>query len=128
MYSSVAGIWFIPTTDGASVLIKAPISSLKALSVGCPLEVGIGVLENKVCVAGVIHDAPDTPLIVSRPQAHAEEHEALMEVLSRGDVNFFCLTRWITASAGRQQLLPRRRLNKLPHTFSLLPGSTTAAF
>lgn len=89
MYSSVAGIWFIPTTDGASVLIKAPISSLKALSVGCPLEVGIGVLENKVCVAGVIHDAPDTPLIVSRPQAHAEEHEALMEVLSRGDVNFF---------------------------------------
>lgn len=89
MYSSEAGIWFIPTTDGASVLIKAPISSLKALSVGCSFEIGIGVLENKVCVAGIIHDAPDTPLIVSRPQAHAEEHQALIEVLSRGNVNFF---------------------------------------
>lgn len=89
MYSSEAGVWFIPTTDGASVLIKAPVSSLKALSVSCSLEIGIGVFDEQVCVAGIIHDAPDKPLIVSRPQAHEEEHRALLEVLSRGEVNFF---------------------------------------
>lgn len=89
MHSSEGGIWFIPTTDGASVLIKAPISTIKAMSVSCSFEIGIGVVENKVCVAGIVYDAPDKPLIISRPQAHDEEHKALMRVLSLGEVYFF---------------------------------------
>lgn len=85
MRSEVASIWYVPANDGeeTALLIKAPTPTLKALIVGCPMQLLFGKMGNYLCVGVRIEDMPDTPALISGPQIEFEEHEALVQSMKK---------------------------------------------
>ena len=81
MRTEVASIWYVPANDGeeTAFLIKAPTPTLKALIVGCPIQLLFGKKDNYLCVGARIEDMPDTPLLLSGAQIVSEEHTALFQ-------------------------------------------------
>lgn len=95
MASEEASIWFVPTLGigDTAILVKAPTNQLKAIITGCKVEFVFG--KNKVndknylCTGFKIHDTPMAGMISCGAQKHAEEHQALKKILSKGSVPVF---------------------------------------
>lgn len=85
MRSEVASIWYVPANDGeeTALLIKAPTPTLKALIVGCSMQLLFGKMDNYLCVGARIEDMPDTPALISGPQIESEEHKALLQSINQ---------------------------------------------
>lgn len=83
MKSEIASLWFVPTIGGDEIalVVKAPTSAIKALILGCPMELIFGKEKNYLCTAIKIFDIPDAPIFISRVQKELEEHKALIKCL-----------------------------------------------
>lgn len=91
MNLEVASVWYVPANGGeeTAFLIKAPTPSLKALIMGCPIQLLFGKKDNYLCVGVRIKDMPDTPLIVSGAQIVSEEHNALFQAMAQKSFPIF---------------------------------------
>ena len=85
MRAETASIWFVPANDGTepSLLVKVPTPTLKALIVGCPMQLLFGKKDNYLCVGARIEDMPDTPVLLSGAQIVDEEHESLIRAMKQ---------------------------------------------
>ncbi|MBS7175013.1 MAG: hypothetical protein KH056_02385 [Clostridiales bacterium] len=85
MRSEVVSIWYVPANDGeeTALLIKAPTPTLKALIIGCPIQLLFGKMNNYLCIGIRIKDMPNTPALISGPQIDLEEHKALMQSIKQ---------------------------------------------
>lgn len=91
MRSEDTSFWFLPANDGADLafLVKAPSSTIKALISGCPLRLLFG-RNGPYLNAGVhIYDTPDAPIMIAGSQHEAEEHQALLRILSERRLPIF---------------------------------------
>lgn len=85
MRAEVASIWYVPANDGkeTAFIIKAPTPTLKALIVGCPIQLLFGKKGDYLCTGVRIEDMPDTPLFLSGAQIVLEEHRALFQSIKQ---------------------------------------------
>lgn len=85
MRAEAASVWYVPANDGeeTAFLIKAPTPTLKALIMGCPIQLLFGKKENFLCIGARIQDMPDTPLFLSGAQIVSEEHQALFKAMKQ---------------------------------------------
>ncbi|MEF3065291.1 hypothetical protein [Pandoraea apista] len=83
MRSEEASLWFVPANGGEelALLIKAPSASIKALVAGCALRLAFGMHGGNLSLTARIFDIPDSPLMISKAQRVAEEHQALYRAL-----------------------------------------------
>lgn len=91
MRAETASIWYVPANAGeeTAFLIKAPTPTLKALIMGCPIQLLFGKKDNFLCTGARIQDMPDTPLFLSGAQIVSEEHEALFQSVKRKSFPIF---------------------------------------
>lgn len=85
MRSEVASLWYVPANDDkeTALLIKVPTPTLKALIVGCPIQLLFGKNDTYLCTGLRIEDMPDTPLLLSGAQIVFEEHRALSQSMKQ---------------------------------------------
>lgn len=85
MCSEVASIWYVPANDWeeTALLIKAPTPTLKALIVGCPMQLLFGRMDDYLCIGVRIEDIPNAPALLSGPQIVLEEHKALVQSIKQ---------------------------------------------
>lgn len=91
MSAEAASIWYVPANDGeeTAFLIKAPTPTLKALIMGCQLQLLFGKKDNFLCTGARIQDMPDTPLLLSGAQIVSEEHGALFQSMKQKSFPIF---------------------------------------
>lgn len=91
MSAEAASIWYVRANDGeeTAFLIKAPTPTLKALIMGCPIQLIFGKKDNFLCTGARIQDMPDTPLFLSGAQIVSEEHEALFQSMKQKSFPIF---------------------------------------
>lgn len=85
MRSEVASLWYVPANDykETALLIKVPTPTLKALIVGCSIQLLFGKNDTYLCKGLRIEDMPDTPLLLSGAQIVFEEHMALIQSMKQ---------------------------------------------
>lgn len=85
MRAETGSMWYVPSNgdEEAAFLIKATTPTLKALIVGCPIQLLFGKKDNYLCIGVRIEDMPDTPLLISGAQVVLEEHNALFQVMKQ---------------------------------------------
>lgn len=82
--SEIASLWYVPViSDEVALIVKAPTSTIKALTLGCPIELLFGKIDNYLCNSIKIFDIPDAPVIISGLQKELEEHQSLIKCLKR---------------------------------------------
>lgn len=83
MCVEAASIWFVPANDGTevSLLIKVPTPTLKALTIGCPMQLLFGKKDAYLCIGARIEDMPDTPILLTSAQVVDEEHASLIRAI-----------------------------------------------
>lgn len=91
MRAEAASIWYVPANDGeeTAFLIKAPTPTLKALIIGCPIQLLFGKKDNYLCIGVRIGDMPDTPLLLFGAQIVSEEHTALFQSMMQKSFPIF---------------------------------------
>lgn len=91
MRAESASIWYVPANNGeeTAFIMKAPTPTLKALIVGCPIQLLFGKKDSYLCTGAKIEDMPDTPIILSGAQIVAEEHEALIQSMKQRQFRMF---------------------------------------
>lgn len=91
MRAEAAAIWYVPANDGdeTAFIIKAPTPALKALIMGCPIQLLFGKKGDYLCTGVRIDDMPDTPLFLSGAQIVSEEHKALFQVIKQKNSPIF---------------------------------------
>ena len=91
MRSEVASLWYVPTNrEGENALIiKAPTPTIKALIVGCPMQLIFGKKDSYLCIGARISDMPDTPILISRAQTELQEHHSLINLMKNKNFNIF---------------------------------------
>ena len=91
MRAEDAAIRYVPANDGeeTAFIIKAPTPALKALIMGCPIQLLFGKKGDYLCTGVRIEDMPDTPLFLSGAQIVSEEHKALFQVIKQKNSPIF---------------------------------------
>lgn len=91
MRSEVASLWYVPTNHGGenALIIKAPTPTIKALIVGCPMQLIFGKKDSYLCIGARINDMPDTPVLISRAQTELQEHHSLINLMKNKNFNVF---------------------------------------
>ncbi len=84
MRSEIASLWYVPANNKeTALLIKVPTPTLKALIIGCPIELVYGKKDIYLCTGVRIEDIPGTPLLISGAQIVSEEHSALIQSMKQ---------------------------------------------
>lgn len=83
MKSEIASLWYVPAIGNGELafIVKAPTTTIKALTLGCPINLIFGKEKNYLCTGIKIFDIPDAPIIISGLQKELEEHDALINCL-----------------------------------------------
>ena len=91
MRAEAASIWYVPANNvqETAFLVKAPTPTLKALIMGCQIQLLFGKKDNYLCTGVRIQDMPDTPLFLSGAQIVFEEHEALFHSMKQKSFPIF---------------------------------------
>lgn len=85
MRIEAASLWYVPANEGeeTALIIKAPTPTIKALIMGCPIQLFFGKKDSYLCIGTKIEDMPDTPVLISKTQIDSEEHKALVKSISQ---------------------------------------------
>lgn len=95
MVSEPASHWFVSATGDPphAILLKAPSTCLKSLVKDCQVEFIFGIIDSGgdriLATAAKLIDDPESPLLLSGIQRHAEEHTALKTILDNGSTLLF---------------------------------------
>ncbi|MDS1846501.1 hypothetical protein QX213_21545 [Vibrio vulnificus] len=88
-------IWYVPAegSDDLAILVKAQNHTLKALIMGCKLELQFSRCTHNglahLCCGVCIYDTPDAPIMYFGVQREQEEHDALNAIVNRGKCPLF---------------------------------------
>lgn len=99
MNAEKACIWYVPTNHDkdCALLIKAPTAALKAIILGCPIQLFFGLKDNFLCVGTKITDIPDNPLLLFKVQCCGVEHNALVQLCKQKSFQSFYSMKWTCA-------------------------------
>ena len=91
MRSEDASLWYVSIGHkGENILIiKAPTPTIKALVVGCPIQLLFGKKDSYLCIGARIYDMPDTPVLISRAQTELQEHCSLINLMKNRKFDIF---------------------------------------
>ena len=85
MVSEKASLWYVPANEGTETafLIKCMSPIVKALIMGCSIQLQFGKCGNFLCTGVKIEDIPGKPILISGIQRHKEEHLALIQSIKK---------------------------------------------